>query len=58
MVDPGKELRSAIRYLDVRLDTRLSFVVHVSSAVARAKKTMAVLRRLMPNIGGPSQTKR
>lgn len=37
---------------------RLSFVIHVSSAAAGAKKDAAVLKRLMPNVGGPSQAKR
>lgn len=47
-----------MRYLGVRLDTRLSFVEHVSAVVAGSKKAAAALARLMPNVGGPSQSKR
>ncbi|CAH1720554.1 unnamed protein product [Aphis gossypii] len=51
-------VKKAIRYLGVRLDTRLSFVDHIGSAAAGAKKAAAALGRLMPNVGGPSQAKR
>lgn len=47
-------VKRAIRYLGVRLDTRLSFVNHVSTVVAGARKAAAALGRLMPNVGGPS----
>jgi len=47
-----------IRYLGVQLDTRLSFVSHATSVATGAKKAAAALGRLMPNIGGPSQSKR
>jgi len=47
-----------IRYLGVRLDTRLSFVEHVTSVSAGAKRAAAALGRLMPNVGGPTQSKR
>jgi len=48
----------AIRYLGVRLDTRLSFVDHATTVAAGARKAAATLGRLMPNVGGPSQSKR
>ncbi|KAE9542273.1 hypothetical protein AGLY_003400 [Aphis glycines] len=51
-------VKKVIRYLGVRLDTRLSFVDHIGSAAAGAKKAAAALGRLMPNVGGPSQAKR
>lgn len=51
-------MKNAIRYLGVRLDTRLSFVDHIGSAAAGAKKAAAAVGRLMPNVGGPSQAKR
>lgn len=47
----------AIRYLGVRLDTRLSFVDHATSVAAEARKAATALGRLMPNVGGPSQSK-
>jgi len=47
----------AIRYLGVWLDTRLSFVDHATSVAVGARKAAAALGRLMPNVGGPSQSK-
>lgn len=51
-------VRRSLRYLGLRLDTRLSFVEHISAVTAGAKKAAAALARLMPNVGGPSQSKR
>lgn len=48
----------AIRYLGVRLDTRLSFVNHATTVAAGARKAAAALGRLMPNVSGPTQSKR
>lgn len=56
MLGPSKACNQ--RYLGVQLDTRLSFVEHVSTVAAGAKKAAAALGRLMPNVGGPSQSKR
>jgi hypothetical protein len=47
-----------IRYLGVQLDTRLSFGAHVGKVAASARKAAVALGRLMPNVGGPSQSKR
>jgi hypothetical protein len=47
-----------VRYLGVRLDTRLSFVQHAISVATGAKAAATALGRLMPNLGGPSQSKR
>jgi len=47
-----------VRYLGVRLDTRLSFVQHAISVAAGAKAAATAIGRLMPNLGGPSQSKR
>ncbi|CAI6359212.1 unnamed protein product [Macrosiphum euphorbiae] len=47
-----------IRYLGVRLDTRVSFVTHATSVASGAKQAATALGRLMPNVGGPSQSKR
>ncbi|KAL4091142.1 hypothetical protein QTP88_025879 [Uroleucon formosanum] len=51
-------VKKAIRYLGVQLDSRLLFVDHVSSVAAWSRKAVTALERLMPNIGGPSQSKR
>jgi len=51
-------VKRAIRYLGVQLDNSLSFVEHVSTAAAEAKKAAAALARLIPNVSGPSQSKR
>lgn len=50
-------VKRSIRYLGVQLDTRLSFTVHASMAAAGARKAATALGRLMPNVGGPSQSK-
>jgi len=51
-------VRKAIRYLGVRLDTRLTFGDHVRKTAASARASAAALGRLMPNVSGPSQAKR
>ncbi|XP_025405682.1 uncharacterized protein LOC112679949 [Sipha flava] len=50
--------KRAIRYLGVQLDTRLSFVEHVTTVAAGARRAAAAIGRLMPNVRGPSQSKR
>jgi len=50
--------RAIIRYLGVHLDTRLSFVEHATTAALGARKAASAIGRLMPNVGGPTQTKR
>jgi len=42
----------------VQLDTKVSFVKHVTLVAAGAKRAAVALGRLMPNVGGPSQSKR
>jgi len=44
--------------LGVQLDTRLSFLEHAKTEVSGAKSTAVALSRLMPNVGGPLQSKR
>lgn len=50
--------RSHIRYLGVMLDARLNFKQHVKHATEKAARTAMTLARLMPNIGGPRQSRR
>lgn len=51
-------VKRTARYLGVHLDTRLSFVEHVRIVSDGAKAAATALGRLMPNVGGPSQSKR
>lgn len=48
----------AIKYLGVRLDANRHFTGHVEEAVGRAESAALAVARLMPNIGGPSLSKR
>jgi len=48
----------SLRYLGVQIDRRTAFSEHVQIASSRALATSTVLGRLMPNIGGPEESKR
>jgi hypothetical protein len=50
--------QNEIRYLGVVLDRQMAFFGHVYQAAVKAEKTAAMLARLMPNLGGPSSTRR
>lgn len=47
-----------VRYLGVRLDSRLTFTKHVRAVSSSAVASARALARIMPNVGGPSATKR
>ncbi|GBP75629.1 Retrovirus-related Pol polyprotein from type-1 retrotransposable element R1 [Eumeta japonica] len=47
-----------IRYLRVMLDARLNFKQQVEHVIARASAVVTSLARLMPNVGGPKETRR
>lgn len=47
-----------IRYLGVMLDARLNFKQQVEHVTAKASVVRASLARLMPNVGGPKQSRR
>lgn len=47
-----------IKYLGIRLDSRLTFKDQLELATRKAAQTTASLSRLMANIGGPSYSKR
>lgn len=51
-------VKRTIRYLGVHLDTRLSFVEHAKAVATGARKAATSLARLMPNVGGPSHSRR
>lgn len=50
--------RSAVKYLGVWLDNKLTFNVHIEKTVEKAEKTANALATLMPNVGGPGAAKR
>jgi len=52
------EARRETRYLSFILDSDLTFTSHLKQASAQASSTAVALGRLMPNLSGPSQTKR
>lgn len=55
---PKVPTKRAIRYLGVQLDTRLTYVEHVTTVAAGARRVAATIGKLMPYVGGPSQSKR
>lgn len=47
-----------IRYLGVVLDARLNYKEHIASVSRKASAVQGALSRIMPNIGGPRQTRK
>lgn len=52
------EPSNAVRYLGVWLDTKLTFACHVKKTIEKSEKTITALSRILPNVGGPSSSKR
>lgn len=52
------ELKSQMKYLGMVVERRLLFKSHLIGAAAKAEKVANSLGRLMPNIGGPKQSRR
>jgi len=52
------ELQNHLRYLGVILDRRLTFAAHINTVSTKASRSAAALARIMPNVNGPSQSKR
>lgn len=52
------EVGRTLKYLGVVLDSRLNFGDHFSYVAAKASKVACSLGRLMPNLRGPSESKR
>lgn len=50
--------KEAVKYLGVRIDTKLTFWQQIKFASERAAKTTLLLSRLMANVGGPTESKR
>lgn len=60
-VNVGEEpilAKRAVKYLGVRLDTKLSYWEQIRTASEKAAKITTMLSRLMANVGGPSASKR
>lgn len=51
-------IRPFLRYLGVFIDQRMTFSTHVITVAKKATKSAVALSRLMPNIGGPCQSRR
>lgn len=49
---------SQMKYLGVFLDAKLTFEYHFSFVEAKAARILNGLKKLMPNLGGPTQQKR
>lgn len=51
-------LSKVVKYLGVWLDTKFTFSEHITKIVEKASKTVTGLSKIMPNINGPSSSKR
>lgn len=47
-----------IKYLGIHFDSQMNFGTHVKATAAKADRATAKISRIMPNIGGPSTSKR
>lgn len=52
------QVKGDMKYLGVRLDSRLSFIPHIRSVVSRAESMLNSLRVLMSNTRGPTEQRR
>lgn len=52
------EPKKSVRYLGVTLDEKLNFAEHITWVTNKANKVAAALNRLMPRVGGSSESKR
>lgn len=53
-IQPG----ARVKYLGVHIDRHLNFGAHIQEICNKAERVASALLRLMPNIGGPSSSKR
>ena len=50
--------KTSLRYLGVQIDARLRFDEHLQTVSNKAARVINALGRIMPNVGGPSQSRR
>lgn len=58
MCGMGIELKDSIMHLGVELSSVLGFRKHIIKASNKAEKTGSALAWLIPNVGGPSPSKK
>jgi len=51
-------LLKKVRYLGLHLDSHLTFSSHVRTVSGKASKAALAIGLLIPNLGGPSQSKK
>ncbi|KAL4108057.1 hypothetical protein QTP88_018314 [Uroleucon formosanum] len=51
-------MKRSIKHLGIIVDDNLNFNEHVDTVARKAQKVMQALGRLMPNVGGPKESKR
>ena len=56
--DCGITSKPSLKYLGVQIDARLRFDEHLEIAGVKAARVTSALARIMPNIGGPRQSRR
>lgn len=52
------KVKQALKYLGVTLNPKLTFTHHIRVVTESAMASARAVGRLMPNVGGPSVTKR
>jgi len=52
------QLKDDMKYLGMVIERSLLFKAHINEAASKAEKTASALGRLMPNIGGPKESRR
>jgi hypothetical protein len=52
------QLKSEMKYLGIVVERSLLFKVHIEEAARKAEKMANALGRLMPNLGGPKESRR
>jgi len=51
-------MKRSIKHLGIIVDDNLNYNQHVEATATKAQKTLTALSRLMPNIGGPKESRR
>jgi len=51
-------MKRSIKHLGITVDDNLNYNQHIEATATKAQKTLTALSRLMPNIGGPKESRR